>query len=73
MNLLEKYRARLDDARRGEDDMPAFLWGLDDEDRFSFEERAAIMEYDGGLRREEAERLARASLVKPVNLPLSGG
>ncbi|CAB4203435.1 hypothetical protein UFOVP1382_51 [uncultured Caudovirales phage] len=26
-----------------------------------FEERAAIMEYDGGLRRDEAERLALAA------------
>jgi hypothetical protein len=28
--------------------------------REAFEERAAIMEFDGGLTREEAERLARA-------------
>ncbi len=26
---------------------------------YEFEERAAIMEYDGGLSQEEAERLAR--------------
>jgi len=29
-----------------------------------FEERAAIMEYDGGLNREEAERLALECLEK---------
>lgn len=28
----------------------------------SFEERAAILEYDGGFSREEAERLARAEI-----------
>lgn len=31
-------------------------------DREAFEERAAIMEFDGGLSRAEAERLAAASL-----------
>jgi hypothetical protein len=31
----------------------------DDDWRERFEERAAIMEYDGGFPREEAERLAR--------------
>jgi hypothetical protein len=35
---------------------------LEDYDR---EERAAIMEYEGGLPREEAERLARALPVEP--------
>jgi hypothetical protein len=29
---------------------------------FAFEERAAILEYDGGHSREEAERLARAEI-----------
>lgn len=29
------------------------------EAQYRFEERAAIMEYDGGLNRDEAERLAR--------------
>ena len=32
------------------------------EEEYRFEERAAIMEYDGGLSREEAERLARGGL-----------
>jgi hypothetical protein len=31
---------------------------LTEEQREDFEERAAIMEYDGGLPREEAEKLA---------------
>lgn len=31
---------------------------LDEADREAFEERAAIMEYDGGLPRREAERRA---------------
>ena len=29
-----------------------------------YEERAAIMEYDGGLSREEAERLARVDVFE---------
>ncbi len=33
-------------------------------DREAFEERAAIMEFDGGLSRAEAERLAAASLCR---------
>lgn len=33
---------------------------LDEVDREAFEERAAIMEYDGGLPRREAERRALA-------------
>ena len=36
---------------------------------YEFEERAAIMEYDGGLTREEAERLAR--IDREENLPSS--
>ena len=31
----------------------------DEESKMEFEERAAIMEYDGGLTRQEAERMAR--------------
>lgn len=33
-------------------------------DREAFEERAAIMEFDGGLSRVEAERLACAELER---------
>lgn len=36
---------------------------LTDDEREHFEERAAIMEYDGGLAREEAERLALVEVV----------
>ncbi len=32
-----------------------------------FEERAAILEFDGGLSREEAETLARASMPPPTH------
>jgi hypothetical protein len=32
--------------------------GLSEAERYQFEERAAIMEYDGGLSREKAERAA---------------
>ena len=58
MDLMEKYRAKLNDARQGRDETTAFLCGLKEEDRFLFEERAAIMEFDGRLTREEAERQA---------------
>jgi hypothetical protein len=33
-----------------------------------FEERAAIMEYDGGLPRAEAERLAWACVLREASL-----
>lgn len=36
--------------------------------REAFEERAAIMEFDGGLSREDAERAAWALVVKPCRL-----
>jgi hypothetical protein len=35
-----------------------------EEEREFFEERAAIAEFDGGLHREEAEKLAAESLLK---------
>ena len=38
---------------------------LDDpETRYLYEERAAIMEYDGGLERVEAERLAALDVLE---------
>lgn len=37
---------------------------LTDEQQYLFEERAAIMEYDGGLSRNEAERLARIDILQ---------
>lgn len=36
--------------------------GVSEDSREWFEERAAIMEFDGGLSRQEAERLALAGL-----------
>ena len=38
---------------------------MTDDQREAWAERAAIMEVDGGLSREEAERLALASLPSP--------
>lgn len=35
---------------------------MTDDQRERYEERAAIMEYDGGMSREDAERAARLSL-----------
>lgn len=45
-----KYRINLDD--------------LTDYERELFEERAAIMEFDGGLERSEAERKALAEVIR---------
>jgi hypothetical protein len=45
-----------------ENDMKAFLSRLSEDDRYAFEERAAIMEVDGGLTREEAEHMVRINL-----------
>jgi len=36
--------------------------------REAFEERAAIMEFDGGLSRDDAERAARAIVLKQRRL-----
>ena len=46
------------------------LVGFDESDalRDAFEERAAIMEYDGGLSREDAEREAWALVTDPRRL-----
>ena len=42
-------------------------WEID-QDAFDFEERAAIREYDGGLSRPAAERLARLDLIDKLRL-----
>jgi hypothetical protein len=42
---------------------------MPDDLREDFDERAAIMEYDGGLSRQEAERLS----VQPLPLPRRSG
>jgi len=42
------------------------IGGLSEDERTEFEERAAILEYDGGLPKEEAERLAlKEILINP--------
>jgi hypothetical protein len=58
MFLIDKYRAKIADARRQAD-----LSDLTEEERFIFEERAAIMEFDGGLTRVLAECEARAYIL----------
>jgi len=37
---------------------------MDSEKWYQFEERAAIMEYDGGLSREKAEDMAKETILK---------
>jgi len=40
-------------------------------EREAFEERAAIMEYDGGLSRRDAEREAMKAVIRNRNTPYS--
>jgi len=40
-------------------------------EREAFEERAAIMEYDGGLSRRDAEREAMKAVIRNRNTPNS--
>ncbi|MGD0275799.1 MAG: hypothetical protein ABSB79_07060 [Syntrophales bacterium] len=51
MNLMDKYRAKMTNDRR-----QGIPLELSEDERFIFEEQTGIMEYDGGLIREEAER-----------------
>ncbi len=50
----------------GEESLPSHirLQELTDEERERFEERAAIMEYDGGLERALAEEMAWRRIVE---------
>lgn len=64
----EDYELVRDLARRDPDGLRLALesdkW-LAMAEHEAFEERAAIMEYDGGLSRDEAERLANTSRLPP--------
>lgn len=52
------------DARRKLAAIRSRLTGeLDDDQKEAFEERAAIMEFDGGLSREDAEREAKKLII----------
>lgn len=53
MDLVTAFQNKR--AEQQKDDILSFL---SEAERDEFEERAAIMEYDGELSREEAERLA---------------
>ena len=44
---------------------------MTDAEREAFEERAAIMEYDGGLSRRDAEREARKATLRNRTIPNS--
>ena len=52
---------------RNDSALPAWMRESDDL-REAFEERAAIMEYDGGMTRAEAERAAWADILKQRRL-----
>jgi hypothetical protein len=51
-------------GKLAEMDTQTFLASLDEEQRSIFEERAAIMEFEGGLTRAEAEKGARACILR---------
>ena len=51
-------------SREGLDELIA---GLSDEERTEFEERAGILEYDGGLTKAEAERQALDEILTNPN------
>lgn len=44
----------------------------EDPSEMDYEERAAILEYEAGFPRAEAERLARAMTQPPPALPMKG-
>jgi hypothetical protein len=50
--------------KRAEQQTNTILPTLSVSEREEYEERVAIMEYDGGLSREEAERLALERILK---------
>jgi len=52
------------DSPQKEDNTTAFLSALTEDERYIFEERAGIMEFDGGLIREDAERQARQAFQR---------
>lgn len=43
-------------------DLQKLISNLSEDERYMFEERAGIMEYDGGLSREDAEKEAMKSV-----------
>lgn len=49
MNLMEKYLRKMKAPEAASCNL---------EDRYAFEERAGIMQYDGGMTQEEAEKRA---------------
>ena len=59
-------------------DMPLPIWSMVRPDdlpgdwHFLWDERAAVMEYDGGLPRERAEALALAEIVKEMRAAAGG-
>ena len=55
--LTGLFTGQVKDDSIGPDDLPGDL-------RCWFEERAAIMEYDGGLPREQAEAMALAETIR---------
>lgn len=58
MDLLTMF-----ENKRAEQQEHDILSTLSDDERMEYEERAAIMEYDGGLSREEAERRAMLRIL----------
>ena len=60
-------------ALRANKNEEAISWIEEQGLRYEYEERAAILEYDGGMSREEADKQAFRDIVKRVEYTVSGG
>ena len=65
MNLMEKYLLKI---RPKKFDIHEKLSDLTEDELESYEERAAIMEFNGNIPRGESERLALERILKLRNL-----
>ena len=63
----EKEREREFLAQGYRDGLDGLIAGLGEDERAEFEERAGILEYDGGLTKAEAERLALSEILTNPN------
>jgi len=64
-----RHRSRASSSAnpKGSNPFHSALSGFSDEDRAELEERAAILEYEGGLDRDTAERKTIATWIKKAS------
>ena len=70
ISALDRLRA-LRAGKSAEED--AGVASIPMEWRYEYEERAAILEYDGGMSREEADKQAFREIIKRLEYIASGG